>query len=100
MKLREEQIKEVFESVQSTFAIHPKECLKHEQMWADASEKANSVTRDQVSNILCVTVYVYERGALQLHYGLPETSPVLLNSRFYQMIMSELKPHLAAMANR
>lgn len=100
VKLTEEQIKEVFESVQSTLAIHPKECLKHEQMWADASEKANSVTRDQVSNILCVTVYVYERGALQLHYGLPETSPVLLNSRFYQMIMSELKPHLAAIANR
>jgi hypothetical protein len=69
-------------------------------MWADMSEKANNVTRDRESNALCVTVSIYEQGALQLDYGLPETSPVLLNARFYRMIMSELEPHLAAMANR
>jgi len=99
VKLTDEQIKEIFEDVQSTSSNHPKECLQHEQMWADMSEKANNVTRDRATNLLCVTVHVYERGVLVLHYGLPETSPVLLNSRFYQMIMSELEPHLAARAN-
>jgi hypothetical protein len=98
VKLTGEQSQEIFDSVQATLAAHPKECLQHEQMWADASEKANSVTRDRMSNILCLTVQIFERGALQLNYGLPENSTVLLNSRFYQIIMAELEPHLVAMA--
>jgi len=99
VKLNGEQVQEVFGSVQSTLANHPTECLRNEQMWADPSEKANSVTRDQVTNTLCVTVYIYERGSLVLCYGLPETSPVLLNSRFYQIILSAIEPHLITVAN-
>jgi hypothetical protein len=33
-----------------------------------------------------------------LAYGLPEDSPVLLNSRFYQVILSALEPHLMTLA--
>ena len=98
VKLSQEQVQEVFESVQSTLADHPTACLRNDQMWADGSEKANSVTRDQATDTLCVTVYIYERGALVLGYGLPETSPVLLNSRFYQIISSAVEPHLMAVA--
>jgi hypothetical protein len=99
VKLSDEQLQEVFESVQSTLADHPTECLRNEQMWADASEQANSVTRDQVTNTLCVTVSIFERGTATLNYGLPETSPALLHSRFYQMVLSALEPHLMALAN-
>lgn len=99
VKLSDEQLQEVFESVQSTLADHPTKCLRNEQMWADASEKANSVTRDQATNTLCVTVSIFERGATTLVFGLPETSPVLLHSRFYQIALSALEPHLMALAD-
>lgn len=99
VKLNDVQVREIFESVQSTLAGHPTVCLRNDQMWADSSEKANSVTRDQITNALCVTVYIYEGRALVLSYGLPEDSPVLLNSRFYQFILSALEPHLMTLAN-
>jgi hypothetical protein len=95
LTLAEEQVEEVFKSVQSTLANHPTQCLRNEQMWADASEKANNVTRDQKTNTLCVTVYIYERGVPVLDFGLPENSPVLLNSRFYKIIFSVIEPLLA-----
>jgi hypothetical protein len=94
VKLSREQVQELFVSVQSTLANHPTECLRNEQMWADGSEKANSITRDRATNTLCITVYIYERGVLVLDYGLPETSPLLLNSRFYRIIRSLLEPEL------
>lgn len=99
VKLTDGQVQEVVESVQSTFAAHPKECLRNEQMWADSSEKANSITREQVTNTLCITVYLYERESLLLAYGLPENSPVLRNSLFYQHIMSAVEPHLTTLDN-
>lgn len=92
------QVQELFQSVQSTLADHPTECLRNDQMWADPSEKASSVTRDQATDTLCVTVHIQERGAVVLDYGLPETSPVLLNSRFYKIISAALEPHLLAIA--
>lgn len=94
VKLDEQQIQELFKNVQSTLANHPTECLRNDQMWADASEKANSVTRDQKTNTLCVTVYIYERGVPVLDFGLPENSPVLLNSSFYQIIFTAIEPFL------
>jgi hypothetical protein len=97
--LTEEQIHELFESVESTFADYPLECLKHDDLWADASEKANSVTRDRKTNSLCITVYVYQHGSLLLHYGLPETSSILLRSSFYKAILSFLKPSLIALTS-
>lgn len=68
-------------------------------MWADTSEKANSVTRDRKTNALCVTVSIWKRGAALLDFGLPETSPVLLYSRFYQIISSGIKPLLITVAD-
>jgi len=44
-------------------------------------------------------VYLYERESLLLAYGLPENSPVLRNSRFYQHIMSAVEPHLTTLDN-
>jgi hypothetical protein len=39
-------------------------------------------------------VYLDERGMRLFDYGLPETSPVLLSARFYQIITAALAPHL------
>jgi hypothetical protein len=97
LNLNIEQVQELFQSVYSTLTYHPAECLRNDQMWADATEKANSVTRDQATGTLSITVYLQERGAIVPSYGLRETSPVLLNSRFYQIISSILEPHLQAM---
>jgi hypothetical protein len=96
LNLSTEELRLVFESVYSTQAAHPAECLRDDQMWADASEKANSITRDQATDALCVTVDIYERGTLLLSYGLPETSNVLLSARFYQIITSALSPYLTS----
>lgn len=65
----------------------PESILRHEDLWADASEKANSITRDCRTNTLCVTVSVHERGQAVCYYSLLETCPVLLNSRFYTVLM-------------
>jgi len=94
LNLGPEKVDEILESAQSTFTDNPTTCLRNEQMWADASEKANCITRDRATDTLCVTVCVFERGVAVVNYGLPETSPVLLNSMFYQVISAAIAPHL------
>ena len=77
----------------------PAAILHHDDLWADASEKANSITRDCRTNTLCVTVNVYERGQQLAYYALREHCPVLLGSRFYTILMNqltELRPDLIA----
>jgi hypothetical protein len=71
----------------------PSECLKTEELWEDTSEPANSITRDQRSNTLCVTISVSERGQ-QIYYRLTENSHVLLDSELYRVINSLLEPYL------
>lgn len=91
--------KELFNGVEETFKEHPEACLENNQMWADASEKANSITRDH-ADVLCLTVGIWDGGRSVLYYGLPETSPVLLNSKFYQIISTAVAPYLANVPNR
>jgi len=40
----------------------PEECLSTDELWADSSEPANSITRDRASDTLCLTIDVWERG--------------------------------------
>lgn len=86
----------ILESVQKTFAHHPGDCLTNDDLWADASEKANSITRDRKTNSLCVTITIWDKGQALLDYSLPESSPILLNSLFYRAILEKLTPHLLA----
>lgn len=72
------------------------ECLKTEELWADPSEQANSITRDR-RGTLCITISVSERGH-QTYYRLAEDSPALLQSAMYRVINSLLEPFLAAEA--
>jgi hypothetical protein len=74
----------------------PTECLKTEELWADPSEQANSITRDR-RGTLCITISVSARGQ-QMYYRLAEDSPALLQSALYRIINSLLEPYLVAEA--
>ena len=86
---------EILQSVQAVLAEFPTDCLLHDHLWADASEKANSITRDRRSNALCVTITLWEKGVVLVNYALPETSPILTCSKFYRIISRELTPYLS-----
>jgi hypothetical protein len=74
----------------------PAECLKNAELWADSSERANSITRDRQSNSLCLTIAVLERGQYKTYYSMPENSLALLDSELYRGISSLLKPCLTS----
>jgi hypothetical protein len=57
----------------------PKECLSIDELWADSSEPANSITRDRASDTLCLTIDVWERGQRN-YYRIRENSPALIES--------------------
>jgi hypothetical protein len=88
------ELAQILESVQETFNQHQSDCLTNDDLWADASEKANSITRDRHTNSLCVTFTIWEKGQILLDYSLPESSPILLNSLFYRAISEKLTSHL------
>jgi len=67
----------------------PKGLLRHADLWADASEKANSVTRSRHTDELCITIYVYERAEQVCYFAMPESSPLLLNADFYRALMTK-----------
>lgn len=95
IKLDPTEMEEIIKSAQATLAEHPNDCLQHDGLWADASEKANSITRDSRTNSLCVTIILSERGVILWNYSLPETSPILTSSKFYQIISKKLAPYLS-----
>ncbi|KAF0177319.1 MAG: FKBP-type peptidylprolyl isomerase [Limisphaerales bacterium] len=88
------EARQLIESALSLPKEFPKDVLEHDDLWADASEKANSITRNRRTNELCVTITVYERGQSLCYYALPETSPALLKSLFYSVLMAKLKAQL------
>ena len=75
----------------------PNDALPHEQLWADASEKANSITRDRHTDTLCVTVSVYERGQPLCYFAVPESSPALSIAPFYSTLMERFAPSISAL---
>jgi hypothetical protein len=74
-------------------SLFPAECLRTEELWADTTEAANSITRDRRSNSLCITISVWERGQ-DMYYSLTENSRALLDSELYRVISSLLEPYL------
>jgi hypothetical protein len=94
LKLNSEEIAQIKEDLQSMPAQFPKDCLNHDELWADHSEQANAITRDLSSNTLCLTVTAWERGQYVQNYSLREDNPVLLKAEWYRLLMRELKPHL------
>jgi hypothetical protein len=64
----------------------PKECLSHDELWADTTERGNSITRDKHGNLLCITIGVTERGQWTSYYAVRENSRALLGSELYRVI--------------
>lgn len=75
----------LFAEVETMPHEHPKACLT-EDLWADSSEKANSVTRDSATNTACITVGISEHGNFLHYYSMRENDPVLLESKLYRLI--------------
>jgi hypothetical protein len=76
----------LFDEVLSLPQKHPKACLPQDMLWADSSEKANSVTRDSLTNTPCVTIGISDHGVWQCYYSMRETDPVLLQSNLYGLV--------------
>jgi len=79
----------LFDRLLTWLGMSPKGLLRHDDLWADASEKANSITRSRRTNELCVTINVYEGGKPVCYFALPESSPLLLNADFYKVLMTK-----------
>jgi hypothetical protein len=73
----------------------PEECLSNDKLLADASEQANSITRDRETGTLCLTIDYWEKGRHN-YYRVREDSSSLQTSELYLRIMSLLQPHLTA----
>jgi hypothetical protein len=73
---------------------HPDQCLAADQLWNDASEKANGVTRDRGTGTLCYTIHIVaENGLIAEQYALRENSPALLSSALFRVISGLLAPY-------
>ncbi len=91
------EVATLFQEVASLPQQFPEACLSNDELWADASEKANSITRDSKTNTACVTLGISERGVFLCHYSIRENEPVLLNSNIFKLVSTlsaspELKP--------
>ncbi len=63
----------------------PTECLSTNELWADSSESANSVTRDRATDTLCYTIDFCERNQRN-YYSMRENSSALVESALYRFI--------------
>ncbi len=93
-KLDHSLTKDLFENAFLLPSQFPKECFKHEELWADHSEPGNAITRDKYNNSLCLTFNILERGQVLCHYSLAENSTVWLTSKLHEVISELLKPYL------
>ncbi len=85
-KLNKIETTQLFDEIATLPKKHSKSCLSNDDLWADFSEKTNSVTRDLLANTPCITIGILERGVWQCYYSLRETDPVLLKSKLYALV--------------
>lgn len=85
-KLDVSKTQKIFEEIISLPKQNPEICLNNDACWADSSEKANSITRESRTNIVCVTLGIQEQRIWQCHYSLRENDPVLLQSKLYGLV--------------
>jgi hypothetical protein len=76
----EETARTLFAAAAALPAQYPRDCFRHEELWADMAEPGNAITRDRASNTLCLTIGVIERGQWIVYYSLKETSKSLNES--------------------
>ena len=73
----------------------PTECFSTDELWADSSEPANSITRDRATDTLCLTIDVWE-GNRHSYYRMRENSPALKEAELHRVIYSLIQPQIDA----
>ena len=86
--LTPEETAELFREIESMPQFHPEGCRTNDDLWADPSEKANSVTRDGKTNTPCVTLGISSGGEFTVYFSLLQDDPVFLSSRIHRQVMS------------
>jgi hypothetical protein len=72
--------------------LQPGECLGDDALWSDGSERGNGITRDRLTNTLCLTFGVMTGGGVfTTYYAVRETSMVLQEADFFRLIAAELR---------
>lgn len=89
--LAAEETAELFREIESMPQRHPGNCRANDDLWADPSEKANSVTRDGKTNTPCVTLGIQSGSAFSVYFSLLQDDPVFLDSRICRQVMSMRK---------
>lgn len=74
----------------------PDACFSNDALWADTSEKANSITRDVQTGTRCVAIGVQEKGQWLCYYSMREVSDAFVGSRIRAFVADLLSPESAA----
>lgn len=85
-QLEQTEAASVFQSAVELPNQSPEDCLPHEELWADATEPANSITRDRKTNTRCISISLYERGQSICNYAVPENSRILIDSKLFEVV--------------
>ena len=92
--LSQEIIDLLFSEVHRIRKEHPDQCLAREQLWNDATEKANGITRDRSTGTLCYSIAITsETGAMEESFSLRENASALLNSALYHVVSGLIAPY-------
>jgi hypothetical protein len=89
-----EQVSLIFREARELPEKYPEQCLGEDDLWSDHSEKANGITRDDQTDTLCHSIYIYNQsGETLLDYDLREDSPALLGSFLYKTVTRLMEPY-------
>src|ERR1700712_5636341 len=87
LSLSAEEANELFDEVSMMQKRFPNQCLDNEELWSDASEKANGITRHRKTGKLCYTIAIYRApGEATVYFSMEEDSLALRDSRIYRTI--------------
>ena len=84
----------LFSEVARLRTEHPQECLAEPELWSDASEKGNGITRDRKSGTLCYSIAIHrDDGGFDEQYSIRENSDAFLNSALYRVVSDLVAAH-------
>lgn len=87
-------IEALFAEVAKIRTEYPEQCLAHEQLCSDASEKGNGITRDRSTGTLCFSIAIIgDDGNPEESFALREDSNALVNSMLFQVVSKLIAPH-------
>ena len=94
-KISKEKVVDVYKEIELISKENENECYNNDELWADSSEKANSITRHRNSGVACVTIGVCEdKGNWGIYFSMMKTSPVLQGSILFKTINDFISPYV------